>query len=123
MSIYKDPHDFLLGAAAVTGCTRVEVQDTSTAETVMSDDGTGTHFVRHGLTRFTATFNDAKQAKVLENATTADVDVTFAVNDEGEAETTVTLTNVKTGGRRGAYTDGADVWVVEGVCDSASDPT
>ncbi|HUU93976.1 MAG TPA: hypothetical protein VM238_22515 [Phycisphaerae bacterium] len=124
MSVYKDPNTFKWDTTAITGCTRVEVQNTSRAETSLADDGAGTHFVRHGLCRFVATFIDEAEARKLQNKTTAAKNVTFLVDDEADAAGgTVTLTKVKTGGMRGGYADGAEVWTVEGVCDSASDPT
>lgn len=123
MAIYKDPHNVTWYATATTGCKSINEDGGGQPGTSRSEDGVLTHFVVSGGIAGSVEYEDPDEAAKIADKVSAGHDLTFDVEDEGDAQKTVTITNIKTGGVRSNYVNGAPAgFSVPFVADSISEP-
>jgi len=102
--VFKDLSTVVYGAVPIDGALEMSYSGGDTPQTQRSDGGTLTHYVTKGAISGSFSFTDYVEAELMASKVAAGTDVKFAVTDEIDAPTTVTVNDFKSGGVSGGFT-------------------
>ena len=100
MPTISNPHNFSIGAQAITGVAAVTYDSGEGIQADVSDESSYDFRATTGPVSGSVVLNDPVQAATLAGTTTASQSITFDAADSSGQEKTFTFANAKTGGSR-----------------------